>query len=150
MLTIILSISSVIVNVFIITVTVLIVYRYLFCVMSHGRIGKGLLRDSFIFAFVIFLLFSGHIIQIAVWAILFMLLGEFKEFSTSMYYSMVNFSSLGYGDIVMSPRWRLLGSMEAVIGILMFGVSTAVLVDILRRIFRDRLRGMHDRIIGNK
>ena len=150
MIPLILSITSVIINVFIITLTVLIVYRYLFSAESSGQIGKSLIRDSFVFALVILLLFSGHILQISVWAILFILIGEFKVFSTSIYYSMVNFSSLGYGDIVMGPRWRILGSMEAVIGILMFGVSTAVLVDVLRRIFKDRLQGMHDRIIGNK
>lgn len=139
-----------IVNVIIITVTVLVVYRYLFGAESRGQIGKGLLYDSFIFAIIILLLFSGHIIQIAVWAIIFILVGEFKEFSNSMYFSMVNFSSLGYGDIVMSSKWRMLGAVEAVVGILMFGVSTAVLVSVLRRIFKERLRGMHDRIIGNE
>ena len=41
--------------------------------------------------------------------------------------NIVNFATLGYGDIVMSERWRLLGPLEAANGILMFGVSTSVM-----------------------
>jgi len=63
---------------------------------------------------------------------------------------MVNFSSLGYGDIVMSPRWRLLGSIEAVTGILMFGVSTATFYTIIRRIFRKRIADMMEAEGGDK
>ena len=47
--------------------------------------------------------------------------------ATALYFSAVNFATLGYGDIVMSERWRLLGPLEAANGILMFGVSTAVM-----------------------
>ena len=52
---------------------------------------------------------------------------EFDDFSTALYHSGVNFVTLGYGDIVMSERWRLLGPLEGANGILMFGVSTAVM-----------------------
>ena len=62
-----------------------------------------------------------------IWAVLFRLLGEFQDFPTALYHSGVNFVTLGYGDIVMSERWRLLGPLEAANGILMFGVSTAVM-----------------------
>ena len=62
-----------------------------------------------------------------IWAALFLLLGEFDDFSAALYHSAVNFATLGYGDIVMSERWRLLGPLEAANGILMFGVSTAVM-----------------------
>lgn len=69
----------------------------------------------------------GNFVQLTIWAGLFMLLGEFTDFWVALYHSAVNFSTLGYGDIVMSERWRLLGPMEAAHGILMFGVSTAVM-----------------------
>jgi hypothetical protein len=62
-----------------------------------------------------------------IWAVLFRLLGEFDDFATAMYHSDVNFATLGYGDIVMSERWRMLGPLEAANGILMFGVSTSVM-----------------------
>ena len=77
-----------------------------------------------------------NFLQVGIWAVLFFLLGEFAHFSEALYHSAVNFSTLGYGDVVMSHRWRLLGPLEAANGILMFGVSTAVMtgavVDILK------------------
>ena len=73
------------------------------------------------------LLFIGNIAQISVWAALFLVLGEFSGFETAFYHSAVNFSTLGYGDMVMSEQHRLLGPIEAVNGVLMIGVSTAVL-----------------------
>lgn len=73
------------------------------------------------------LLVFGNLAQVTVWALLFRMLGEFQELAVAVYHSGVNFSTLGYGDIVMSERWRLLGPLEAANGILMFGVSTAVI-----------------------
>ena len=73
------------------------------------------------------LMLLGNFLQMAIWAGLFRLLGEFSDFPTALYHSAVNFATLGYGDIVMSPRWRLLGPIEAANGILMFGVSTSVM-----------------------
>ena len=76
---------------------------------------------------VMLLTLLGNFLQMAIWALLFRLLGEFQDFSTALYHSCVNFATLGYGDIVMSERWRLLGPLEAANGILMFGVSTSVM-----------------------
>jgi hypothetical protein len=73
------------------------------------------------------LMLVGNFVQMAIWAGLFRLLGEFGDFSTAVYHSAVNFATLGYGDIVLSPQWRLLGPLEACNGNLMFGLSTSVL-----------------------
>ena len=70
------------------------------------------------------------------------LLGEFDTFAAAFYHSCVNFVTLGYGDIVMSERWRLLGPLEGANGILMFGISTAVMT---AAVF-DVLKGMGPRI----
>jgi hypothetical protein len=79
----------------------------------------------------------GSLLQVAIWAGLFLLLGEFTEPEKALYYSAVNFSTLGYGDIVMSERWRLLGPLEAMNGILMFGVSTAVMTAAVNYVVRQ-------------
>jgi len=88
-------------------------------------------------AVVMVLMLLGNMAQMVIWAVLFLLLGEFSDFSTAVYHSAVNFVTLGYGDIVMSERWRLLGPLEAINGILMFGVSTAVMtaavLDVVKR-----------------
>ena len=82
------------------------------------------------------LLVIGNMLQIAIWATVFRLLGEFESIGKAAYHSAVNFSSLGYGDIVMSERFKLLGPMEAVNGVLMIGISTAMLI----AVFQDMMR----------
>jgi ion channel len=53
---------------------------------------------------------------------------EFDTFAVAFYHSAVNYTTLGYGDIVMLSRWQLLGPQEAVSGTLAFGWSTAAIV----------------------
>ena len=77
---------------------------------------------------VMLLLLLGISAQIVMWAMVFMLVDEFGRFSEAVYHSAVNFATLGYGDIVMSERNRLLGPLEAINGVLMVGVSTAALL----------------------
>jgi Ion channel len=77
-----------------------------------------------------------QVAQIAAWAALFLACGEFDDFASAFYHSAVNFTTLGSGDMILSPAWRLLGPLEALTGLLMFGVSTAVLfavIDVLIR-----------------
>lgn len=77
---------------------------------------------------VMLLLVIGNLGQVAIWAGVFMSLGEFQQIEVAFYHSAVNFGSLGYGDIVMSEENRLLGALEAINGVLMIGVSTAALM----------------------
>ena len=85
---------------------------------------------------VMVLLVVGNFIQIMIWAVLFMYLGEFNDYPTAAYHSAVNFATLGYGDIVMSEQHRILGPMQAVNGVLMVGVSTAVVMSALQNALR--------------
>jgi hypothetical protein len=79
-----------------------------------------------------------HLIEIALWAALFVICGEFKDFAFAYYHSAVNYSTLGYGDVIMSPSWKLLGPLEAVNGALMFGVSTAMIFAVIQRLILTR------------
>jgi hypothetical protein len=81
-------------------------------------------------------LMLGNLAQIVLWGIVFMGLGEFTEFYEAVYHSGVNFSSLGYGDVVMSKRWKLLGPLEAANGVLMFAMTGAALMAILQHMIR--------------
>lgn len=74
------------------------------------------------------------LVQVALWAAAFVWCGEFADFEDAYYHSAVNFTTLGYGDIVMSRRWRLLGPLEAVNGSLMLGLSAAMLFTVLGRV----------------
>lgn len=95
---------------------------------NHRQRGpSGFLRSSTLLSMVMLLMLLGNFLQMILWAGLFRLLGEFDSASAALYFSGVTFATLGYGDVVLSPEWRLLGPLEAANGILMFGVSTAVM-----------------------
>jgi len=79
-------------------------------------------------------LLATAIVQMALWAATFVLCGEFSDFEEGFYHSAVNFTTLGYGDIVMSRRWRLLGPLEAANGSLMLGLSAAMLFTVLGQV----------------
>lgn len=81
---------------------------------------------------VMLLLVAGNLLQLAIWAWVFVILEEFATFREAFYHSAVNFATLGYGDIVMSPQHRLLGPLEAINGVIMIGVSTATLMATLQ------------------
>ncbi|MGO9466172.1 MAG: ion channel [Isosphaeraceae bacterium] len=51
-----------------------------------------------------------------------------------------SYTALGYGDVLLSERWRLLGPLEAINGLLFFGLSTAVLFAIMSQMIAHRLR----------
>jgi Ion channel len=78
------------------------------------------------------------LVQIILWAVLFMLLGEFSEIYEAAHHSAVNFTSLGYGDFVMAKRWKLLGPLEALNGVLMLGMTASSLMAILQHMIKSR------------
>ncbi len=80
----------------------------------------------------------GNFLQIMLWGGLFFWLGEFAEFTEAVYHSGVNFTSLGYGDVVMSADRKLLGPLEALNGILMLGLTSAALLGILQGLTRGQ------------
>jgi hypothetical protein len=89
---------------------------------------------------VMLMLLLGNLAQVAIWAVLFQWLGEFDLFQTAFYHSAVNFATLGYGDIVVSERYRLLGPLEAINGVLMIGISTAMLMSTFHDAIRKTIR----------
>jgi hypothetical protein len=118
-----------------VTVVVYMV-RYLLKIMSHeDRNPEGFGFDTYVISMVLLMLFFGHLVQIAIWAGLFMYLDEFTDFMTAFYHSAVNFASLGYGDIVMTEKWRLLGALEASNGVLMFGLSAGTLLAVMSNLY---------------
>jgi hypothetical protein len=83
----------------------------------------------------------GTFVQIGIWGVLFVVLGEFSELYEAVYHSAVNFASLGYGDIVMSKDWKLLGPLEAINGVLMLGMGAAALMVILQQLVKLQYGG---------
>jgi ion channel len=106
--------------------------------LTRRAVGTGVWRNGLATLMLITVLLAGHLTQMALWATAFMATGEFEAFAEAFYHSAVNYTTLGYGDIVMSPRWRLLGPQEAASGTLAFGWSTAVIVTVVIRLVRYR------------
>jgi tetrahydromethanopterin S-methyltransferase subunit C len=102
------------------------------------------LRDLAIVVLVISFSVLAHAIEVAVWALLFIICGEFQQFGAAYYHSAVNYSTLGYGDMIMSPSWKLLGPLEAADGSLMFGVSTAMIFTVILRLIQSRDANLGD------
>lgn len=93
--------------------------------------GYGVLLEVLIISVVgLFLL---HTAEIWVWAAFYRFVGEFAELHRALYFSTVTFSTLGYGDITLSDRWQLVGSFEAVNGVILFGISTAFLIAVIQK-----------------
>jgi Ion channel len=88
---------------------------------------------------VLIVLVVGILGQVGLWAILFVVLGEFSTFEAAFYHSAVNFSTLGYGDVVMSEAHKLLGPLQAINGVLMIGVSTAVVMATIQDSFKKTI-----------
>ena len=105
---------------------------------TRGRAGTSVWIDMAIVALVISFAFVAHLLEIAVWAVFFMVCGEFPAFAMACYHSAVNYTTLSYGDIVMTASWRFLGPLEAANGMLLFGVSTALVFAVIQRVVQAR------------
>lgn len=87
-----------------------------------------------------FVLLSGTVALVLVtnticvwlWAGLFRVLGVFATLEEAVYFSMVSFTTVGYGDVVVDKGWRILSGFVAVNGLLAFGIFTAVLIEVIR------------------
>jgi len=104
------------------------------------RAGAGFWIDVALVGGVILLALIAHLVGIAIWAALFEACGEFTGLAPAFYHSAMNYTTLGYGDVVMSASWKLLGPLEAAAGLLMFGVSTAMIFAVIQRLFQTRLK----------
>src|SRR5580698_2348983 len=103
-----------------------------------GRAGMSFRIDLAIVVLTMSFAFVAHLIEIALWAGLFVICGEFHEFAFAYYHSAVNYTTLGYGDVIMTPSWVLLGPLEAAYGCLMFGVSAAIIFTVIVRLIQTK------------
>ncbi len=79
--------------------------------------------------------FSAHVIEIWIWAVFYFFIEEISTFKTALYFSTSSFTTVGYGDLTLSEEWRLLGSLEAANGMILFGWSTAFIFSVIHRIY---------------
>lgn len=83
-------------------------------------------------------------LSVWVWAAMFQYLDIFIQWELSVYFALVAFTTLGFGDVVLPQEWRILGGLAAANGLLSMGVFTAQLVEVLRRVRSEQVRGTVD------
>jgi hypothetical protein len=79
----------------------------------------------------------GHLAEIGLWAFALNLTGAVPDVSAAVYSSGGSYTTSG-SNIVLAPEWRLLGPLEAVDGMLMFGITTALIYAVINRLIRAR------------
>lgn len=97
--------------------------------VSGTHMGRG-----FVISLLVLVMFLISVADAVLWAYAYVKVGAIPDPETAIYFSMVTFTTLGYGDITLNPDWRLLASFEAANGIIMFGWTTALIVAYVQRI----------------
>jgi voltage-gated potassium channel Kch len=105
--------------------------------IARGREGIWLWDVILVIKFTLLAL-AAHFVEIALWALSFVLCGEFSNFASALYYSGVTYTTLGDSTTVLSARWRLLEPIEAANGMLMFGVTTAIIFAVIVRLIEAK------------
>lgn len=106
------------------------------------RTGVRFWRDVAIVSGATLLSGVAHLVDVFIWAVLFVLCGEFSRLAPAFYSSANLYTTLGYGDAVMSSSWKMLGPFETADGMLMFGLSTAIAISVIQLIFQARFRDL--------
>ena len=81
----------------------------------------------------VLVLMAAHTLEVIVWASVYFIAGAAPAGAGRVYFAFVNYTTLGYGDVIPVERWQLLGPITAMNGVLLFGWSTAVIFEVLRR-----------------
>lgn len=106
-----------------------------------GRLAEGFpepqgrRHNAAILMIAIVLILLAHTVQVWIWASAFVMLGALGEWNTALYFALATYTTLGYGDIILSAEFRIFAAFAAVTGMLAFGVSTAFLVSVMGRMF---------------
>jgi hypothetical protein len=102
--------------------------------------GRRFWRNVAVMTIVTLVMATAHLTQIALWALALLLCGQISGFESAFYCSAQNYTTLSYGDVLLPGQWRLLGPLEAMDGLLFFGLSTAVLFAVMSHLIAQHLR----------
>ena len=91
-----------------------------------------------ILAFVVLILL--HLVETAIWGMFYYWRGLFPDFETSLYFSLGSYTTIGYGDVVLPQRWRMLGGIEGLSGVLLCGLSAAFVFALVNSALQLRIQ----------
>lgn len=116
-------------------------YRYRPYWEKHGGVVVNTLSLTWVVGTLVML----HLLEIAVWALFYWIGQIFPTFETSVYFSLVTYTTVGFGDVVPPPTWRAFASFEALVGILMCAWSTALLLAVVNGVHSKTLASWRER-----
>ena len=113
-----------------------------------GRRGEierraGAVQSAFLLTKIFGYLMLLHIAENCIWAAFYYGLGLFGNYETALYFSLGTYTTIGYGDVLLPQRWRLVGSLEGISGVLLCGLSTAFLFAVVNALFQFRISPMN-------
>ncbi len=114
------------------------VVRWLHSVVAHHWALRSALTRASVVGALVFLMSLAAFLESALWAGLYVTVGALPGLEEALYFSLVTFTTLGYGDVTLPEQWRMLGAFQAANGILMFGWTTALIVAVAQRVFLHR------------
>jgi Ion channel len=120
-------------------IAIILVVRVVARLIQAGYTGPGFWKNLVGISLVVLITATAHLTQISLWGAAFLLCGAISGFEKAFYFSAQNYTALGYGDVLLPDQWRLLGPLEAINGLLFFGLSTALLFAIISRLITSRL-----------
>jgi voltage-gated potassium channel Kch len=113
----------------------LLILMWLLRARGHNfRAHESVVGQIAAIVFVVLGLVAIHTVEIWLYAILYYGLGALAHFEEALYFSTTSFTTIGYGDVVLDRKWRLLGAIEGANGLILFGWSTAFLFSVTARI----------------
>jgi hypothetical protein len=120
-------------NLIIHAILLAVVVRTVRDLSARGQAAPAVLTDTLIIVATGVLLVAGHFIEVLIWAGTYAIVGAAPPGTDLVYFAFSNYTTLGYGDVLPVPGWRLLAPMTALNGILLIGWSTALIFAIIRR-----------------
>ena len=99
----------------------------------HFRAHESLAGQGAVILFVVLGLVGIHTVEVWLYALAYIGVGALKDFEAALYFSTTSFTTIGYGDVVLDHKWRLVGAIEGANGLLLFGGSTAFLISVTGR-----------------
>jgi len=100
---------------------------------SKKTTSRPLVRLIAVMIATVSVLMAAHAFEVIVWSLAYAIVDAAPADADLLYFAFVNYTTLGYGDVTPVERWRLLGPLAAMNGVLLFGWSTAVIFEVLRR-----------------
>src|SRR6516162_11556912 len=106
---------------------------------SHSNPPTRLWPMTFLLIRITSLMIVTSLVEIAGWGLFYLWQGGLPDAESSLYFSGVTYTSIGYGDVVLAEPWRMLGPVEGLTGILMCGLSAGLFFAVVSRVYRSRV-----------